>query len=448
MIGRYTRPEMGALWTEEAKLERWLKVEIAACEALAEIGIVPKKAAQTIRRKARVNPKRVEKIEAKTRHDVAAFVQAVGEVVGPAARWFHFGMTSSDALDTAFAMTLVEAADIIIDDLEKLAVSIARRAVEHRDTPMIGRSHGVHAEPITFGVTLASWLVEVERGIERMTRAREMVRYGKLSGVVGAYGNIPPRAESIAMKKLGLVPEQVSTQVIPRDRHAEYFSTIAIIGAGIERIAVEIRHLQRTEVREVEEGFAKGQKGSSAMPHKRNPIGTENMTGCARLLRANAHAAMENVALWHQRDISHSSVERVIAPDSTILLDYMADRLTRIIDNLAVYPENMLRNIALTRGLIYSEAVLLALIRKGLTRDEAYRIVQRNSMKTWDDTETTFRREIDSDPQVKKLLSKKELNSCFSLKHHLKHTGHIVDRVASRTVLKPKKKTPKKGRRR
>ncbi len=423
-------------------------MEIAACEALAELGIVPKKAARTIRRKAKVDAKRVERIEAITRHDVAAFVQAVGEVVGPDARWFHFGMTSSDVLDTAFALALVEAADIIIEDLEKLAAAIRRCAVEHRDTPMIGRSHGVHAEPITFGVTLAGWFAEVERDIERIRRAREMVRFGKLSGVVGAYGNISPRAEKIAMKKLGLAPEPVSTQVVPRDRHADYFAALAVVGAGVERIAVEIRHLQRTEVREAEEGFARGQKGSSAMPHKRNPIGVENLTGCARLLRANAHAALENVALWHQRDISHSSVERIIAPDSTILLDYMVDRLTRIIDNLTVYPKNMRRNIDLTRGLIFSEAVMLALVDKGLTRDEAYRIVQRNAMKTWNDTATTFRAELDSDPEVGKVLSSKELDACFSLKHHLKHAGRIVDRVIGGAGKKSRKPAPKKGGRR
>jgi len=437
---------MGKLWTEEAKLERWLAVEVAACEALAELGIVPKKAAVTIRRKAKVNVERVEEIEAVTRHDVAAFVQAVGEVVGPDARWFHFGMTSSDVLDTAFALSLVEAANMLLEDLKSLAATIARRAVEHRETPMIGRSHGVHAEPITFGVTLASWLAEIERGIARVESARAAVGYGKLSGVVGVYGNIPPRAERIAMKKLGLAPEPVSTQVVPRDRHAEYFSQLAVVGAGIERISIEIRHLQRTEVREAEEGFAKGQKGSSAMPHKRNPISTENLAGCARILRANAHAALENVALWHQRDISHSSVERVIAPDSTILLDYMIARLDGVVGNLTVYPEAMRNNIDLTRGLIYSEAVLLALVSKGLTRDEAYRIVQRNAMKTWDTADTSFRAELDSDAEVGKHLSKKELDECFSLKHHIKHAGLIVDRV----IKSHKKRTgvPKKGARR
>lgn len=429
MIPRYTREKMGALWTEEAKLEQWLRVEIAACEALAELGIAPKSAVETIRKKAKVDPNRVAEIEAITKHDVAAFVQAVGEVVGPDARWFHFGMTSSDVLDTAFALSLVDAADIMIEGLEKLAATLASRAVEFRDTPMIGRSHGVHAEPITFGVTLAGALAEIERGIERVHRARAVIAVGKLSGVVGVYGNVTPETENIAMKKLGLAPELVSTQVVPRDRHAEYFSELAIIGAGIERISIEIRHLQRTEVREVEEGFSKGQKGSSAMPHKRNPIGTENLAGCARLLRANAHAALENVALWHQRDISHSSVERVIAPDSTILLDYMIDRLDRIIANLAVYPEAMMRNINLTRGLIFSEATLLELVRKGLSRDEAYRIVQRNAMKTWDTPGAEFRAELESDPEAMKHLSAKDIDACFNLEHHLKHAGKIVDRA-------------------
>jgi len=445
MIPRYTRPRMGAIWTEEAKLDRWLKVEIAACEALAEIGVISKRAVETIKQKAKVDPKRVEEIEAITKHDVAAFVQAVGEAVGPDARYFHFGMTSSDVLDTAFDMALVEAAEIIIEDLEALAQVTTRRAAEYRDTPMIGRSHGVHAEPITFGVAIAGWLAETERNIERMRRARDMVRFGKLSGVVGVYGNISPRAELIAMKKLGLEPETVSTQVVPRDRHAEYFLTLAVIGAGIERISVEIRHLQRTEVREAEEPFTSGQKGSSAMPHKRNPIGAENLTGGARLLRANAHAALENVALWHERDISHSSVERIIAPDSTILLDYMIDRLAKIVDRMVVYPETMRRNMEMTRGLIFSEAVLLALVRKGLTRDEAYRIVQRNAMITWDTSETTFRRELESDPEVKALLTAKELDDCFSLKHHLRYAGRIVDRVTNKAGKRKSKKSVRRG---
>lgn len=435
---------MSGLWTEEARYERWLKVELAACEALAEAGVVPQKAADTIRRKAKVNSARVEEIEKSTRHDVAAFVQAVGETIGDeASRWFHYGMTSSDVLDTALALALVEAADIILDDLEKLWKVIARLANKHRDTPMTGRSHGVHAEPLTFGVVLASWLSEIGRCARRMKRAREEIGYGKLSGVVGVYGNIPPKAEVSAMKKLGLKPEPVSTQVVPRDRHAEYFSAIAVTGTAVERIALEIRHLHRTEVREVEEGFAKGQKGSSAMPHKRNPVGAENLTGCARLLRANAGAAMENVALWHQRDISHSSVERIIAPDSTILLDYMLARLTDILENLAIYPENMKRNLKLTRGLIYSEAVLLKLAEKGLSRDEAYAVVQKNAMRTWDNPHTDFRRELEKDEEAKKLLTAEDLDECFSLERHLEHAGQIVERVIEQTSGKPKKSSGK-----
>ena len=449
MIPRYTRPEMGALWTEEAKISRWLKVEIAACEAQAELGVIPKKAVQTIKRKAKkVNPKRVEKIEAITRHDVAAFVQAVGEVVGPDARWFHYGLTSYDVVDTAFALALLQAADIIIDDLEILLEAIGRRAVEHRATPMIGRSHGIHAEPITFGATLAVWYAQVERSIERMRNAREEIRFGKLSGVVGVYGNLPPHAEVIVMKKLGLNPEPASTQIVLRDRHAQYFCTLAVVGSIIEQISVEIRHLQRTEVREVEEPFKTGQKGSSAMPHKRNPVGTENLTGCARMLRGNAHMALENVASWHQRDISHSSVERIIAPDSTILLDYMVDRLARIIDGMVVYPKAMRSNIDMTRGLIFSEAVLLALIEKGLTRTDAYKIVQRNAMKTWDTPKTTFRTELDGDPDVTKLLSKKELDACFNLKHHLRHAPGIVDRVVGKKAKKKRPSKAKKGAKR
>ncbi len=436
---------MGALWTEEAKYERWLKVELAACEALAQVGIVPGKTVETIRKKAKVNPARVEEIESVTRHDVAAFVQAVGETIGDeGARWFHYGMTSSDVLDTAFALALAQAADILLDDIKKLGKATAHLAKKHRDTPMIGRSHGVHAEPITFGVVLASWFCELERCAHRIKRAKGEIACGKLSGVVGVYGNIPPKAEALAMKKLGLKPEPVSTQVVPRDRHAEYFSAIAITGAAVERIAVEIRHLQRTEVREVEEGFAKGQKGSSAMPHKRNPVGLENLTGCARLLRANADAAMENVALWHQRDISHSSVERIIAPDSTIMLDYMLARLTSIMENLAVYPENMKRNLELTRGLIYSEAVLLKLTQKGLNRDEAYAIVQKNAMKTWDNPDTDFRRELENDKEAKKHLSAGDLDECFSIEHHLEHAGKIVDR-AVKSPTKKRKKSSGKG---
>lgn len=428
MIERYTRPQMGQLWTDQAKLDRWLRVEVAACDAMAELGIIPKKAAQAISAKAKVNTKRVAEIEEITRHDVAAFVQAVQELVGPDGRFFHYGMTSSDVLDTGLALQLVEAADILIEDLESLARAIRGKGYEHKKTPMIGRSHGVHAEPITFGLVLASWYAEVLRNIERVKRAREIVSFGKMSGVVGTYGNIDPRVEAKAMKKLGLEPEPVSTQVVPRDRHAEYFSMLAIVAAGVERIAVELRHLQRTEVHEAEESFGKGQKGSSAMPHKKNPISAENLSGLARIVRTNALAALENVALWHQRDISHSSVERIIAPDSTIALDYMLARLTGLIGSLAVFPAAMAHNLAITRGLIYSETVMLALIEKGLSRDEAYRLAQRNALKVWDNPKTTFRDELRSDPDVVKTLGN-SLDECFDLAHHLRHADMIFNRV-------------------
>jgi len=445
MIERYTRPRMGRLWTEEAKLERWLRVEVAACEAMAELGIIPKNAARAIAKKAKADPKRVAEIEEVTRHDVAAFVQAVQEAVGPEGRFFHYGMTSSDVLDTGLALQLIDAADILIEDLESLAEAIRKKAQLYKNTPMIGRSHGVHAEPITFGLALASWYAEAQRNIRRMKGARNVMRFGKMSGVVGVYGNIEPRVEALALGKLGLEPEPVSTQVVPRDRHAEYFSTLAIIAAGVERIAVELRHLQRTEVHEAEESFGKGQKGSSAMPHKKNPISAENLSGLARIIRSNALAALENVALWHQRDISHSSVERIIAPDSTIALDYMLARLTGLIENLTVFPETMARNLDITRGLIFSETVMLALINKGLSRDEAYRLVQRNAMKVWENPGTSFREELGADPDVVKALGK-SLDECFDLNHHLRHTDTIFKRVFGKPVGAKKAARPQKKR--
>lgn len=428
MIERYTRKRMGALWTDKAKLERWLKVELAVCEAMAQLGIIPAKALTQLR-KAKVAPLRIAKIEEETRHDVAAFVQYIQQQVGTVGKFFHYGLTSSDVLDTAFALQLVEASEILRDDLNQASQVIKEKAEEYKKTPMIGRSHGVHAEPITFGLVLASWFAEIKRNISRMERAREGIRYGKISGVVGTYGNIDPRIEKIALAKLNLNIEPVSTQVVPRDRHAEYFTTLAVIAGGVERIAVELRHLQRTEVREAEESFGKKQKGSSAMPHKKNPISAENLSGLARIIRANAVAALENVALWHQRDISHSSVERIIAPDSTIALDYMLNRLKNVIINLEVFPDKMATNLELTRGLIYSEAVMLALIDKGLTRDEAYRAVQRNALEVWENSSLNFKDKVKKDPIISKRLAEKTIDKCFDLEHHLRHVDLIFERV-------------------
>lgn len=428
MIERYTRERMGSLWTDKAKLEKWLKVELAVCEAMAKLGLIPSKSLAKLR-KAKVDPIKIAKIEEETRHDVAAFVQYIQQQVGADGRFFHYGLTSSDVLDTAFALQLVEASDILIEDLKQTAEVIRQKAQEYKHTPMIGRSHGVHAEPITFGLTLASWFAEIKRNITRMERTRENVRYGKISGVVGAYGNIDPRIEEIALEKLNLNIEPVSTQVVPRDRHAEYFTTLAVIAGGVERIAVELRHLQRTEVREAEESFGKKQKGSSAMPHKKNPISAENLSGLARIIRANAIAALENIALWHQRDISHSSVERIIAPDSTIALDYMLNRLKNLIANLEVFPDKMMNNLELTRGLIYSEALMLALIDKGLTRDDAYRAVQRNALEVWGNPALNFKDKVKSDPLISKTLDEKTIDKCFDLKHHLRYVDLIFKRV-------------------
>jgi adenylosuccinate lyase len=428
MIERYTRPEMGRIWTLENKYRKWLDVEVAVCEVRAERGEIPPQAMQDIREKAAFDVRRIDDIEKETQHDVIAFLTNVAEHVGPALRFIHEGLTSSDVLDTANALLFVEAADLLLQDVDQLLAVLKRRAFEFRDTVTIGRSHGVHAEPMTFGMKFALWYAEMRRNRERLERARETMRVGKISGAVGTYANIDPDIEARVCRRLGLEPAPISTQVIQRDRYAEFFATLALIGCSIEKIAVEIRHLQRTEVREAEEYFAPGQKGSSAMPHKRNPIACENLSGLARILRTNALAAMENVTLWHERDISHSSVERVIGPDSTILCDTMLVRLTRVLDRLLVYPDRMRRNLELTGGLFYSQRVLLALTGKGLSREEAYRLVQRNAMKVWHEG-GNLKERLQEDPEVMRCLSPEELAPLFDLGYHLKHVDTIFRKV-------------------
>ncbi len=419
---------MGHVWTDEARFERWLQVEIAACEAWAELGKIPKSAVSVIKKKAAFDLARIDEIEAEVKHDVIAFLTAVNEKVGKEGRFIHKGLTSSDIVDTALSMGMREAADIIISDIKDLMKVLKKQAHKYKKTPVMGRSHGVHAEPMTFGLKFALWYEEMKRNLERMKRAREAINVGKLSGAVGTFSNVPPKLEEKVLRKLKLKPEPLATQVVQRDRHAEYLGTLAIIAAGIEKIAVEIRHLQRTEVREAEEPFSKGQKGSSAMPHKRNPIGCENLTGLARVVRSNSMAALENIALWHERDISHSSVERVIIPDSAILVDYMLSRLTRILSGLHVYPDRMLQNMSASRNLHYSQRVLLALIEKGIARDDAYLMVQRNAMESWKKG-TDFRERLAADPEITECLSSAELNSLFNLKPYLEHIDYLFKRV-------------------
>jgi adenylosuccinate lyase len=419
---------MGQLWTQENRYRKWLQVELAVCEVRAERGEIPWEDWLVIKEKANFDPNRIEEIEEITKHDVIAFISNVAEYVGPPSRFIHEGLTSSDVLDTSLALLLVEASDILLKDIDRLMEALKKQAFRWKDLIMIGRSHGVHAEPITLGLKFALWYEEMKRNRERLLKARETVRVGKISGAVGTYANIDPEIEKAACEKLGLKPDPISTQIVQRDRHAEFFTTLAVIGCTIEKIAVEIRHLQRTEVREVEEYFAPGQKGSSAMPHKRNPIGCENLSGLARVLRANALAAMENVALWHERDISHSSVERIIAPDSTILLDYMLNRLTGIIEKLTVYPENIQRNLALTGGLFNSQRVMLALTQKGLSRNEAYELVQRNAMKVWEQG-GHLKERLMADAEVMRYLTKDELEELFDLRFYVRHVDTIFKRV-------------------
>ena len=428
MINRYTRPEMGSIWEDENRYAKWLDVEIAACEAMSEEGTIPAKSLKVIKEKAGFSVERIMEIEEETKHDVIAFLTNVAEYVGPESRYIHLGLTSSDILDTSFALLLKEAMNFIIQDVEEFMKTLKKRAIEHKNTVMIGRSHGIHAEPITFGLKLAVWYSEMGRNLRRLEDALNVISYGKLSGAVGTFANISPRVEELTCKKLGLTPAKISTQIIQRDRHAEYFTALAILAGTLEKIAVEIRHLQRTEVLEAEEPFKKGQKGSSAMPHKKNPIGSENISGLARLVRSNSLAAMENIALWHERDISHSSVERVIAPDSTILIDFMLHRLDRIVSGLIVHPDNMINNLNKTKGLIFSQQVLIKLAEKGMERQKAYVMVQRNAMKVWESGQD-FKELIMEDEDICRNLSKEEIEEVFDLDYHLKHVDEIFERV-------------------
>jgi adenylosuccinate lyase len=428
MIRRYTRPEMGRIWEEENRFAKWLDVEIAACEGMAEEGLVPKESLANIKNKARFSVDRILEIEEQTKHDVIAFLTNVAEYVGPDSRFIHMGLTSSDILDTSLALLLREAMTLIIQEVKEFMAVIKERAYEHKHTVMIGRSHGIHAEPITFGLKLAVWYSEMKRNIRRLEEALDVISYGKLSGAVGTFANVSPAVEAFACKKLGLKPAEISTQILQRDRHAQYFCALAVMAGSMEKIALEIRHLQRTEVHEAEEAFEKGQKGSSAMPHKKNPIGAENISGLARLVRSYALAAMENMPLWHERDISHSSVERVIGPDSTILIDFMLHRLTRMVKTLVVYPENMLGNLNRLKGLIYSQQVLLKLSSIGLSREKAYELVQRNALKVWD-TGREFKSLLLEDREIRKHLSEKDLEELLSLGYHLKHVDALFERV-------------------
>ncbi|PSO95653.1 MAG: adenylosuccinate lyase [Cyanobacteria bacterium SW_6_48_11] len=429
MIERYTLPEMGELWTDTYKLQTWLRVEIAVCEAQAELGYIPAEAAEEIKAKASFDPQRVLEIESEVRHDMIAFLTNVNEYVGDAGRYIHLGLTSSDVLDTALALQLVASLNLILESTEQLTQAIRYQAQQHRYTVMVGRSHGIHAEPITFGFKLAGWLAEVCRHRDRLVRLRNEIAVGKISGAVGTYANIDPQVEVIACQKLGLKPDVASTQVISRDRHAEYIQQLALLAATIERFAVEIRNLQRTDVLEVEEFFAQGQKGSSAMPHKRNPIRSERLSGIARIIRSHAVAALEDVALWHERDISHSSVERVILPDTCIYTHFMLSEIAELVKNLLVYPENMQRNLNVYGGVIFSQRVLLTLVEKGMSREDAYSMVQSCAHQAWNQPEGNFYTLISNDALVKKYLSAQEIEACFDPQNHLQHLDEVYQRL-------------------
>jgi adenylosuccinate lyase len=431
MIARYTHPEMGRIWSEQRKYETWLQVEVAAAEAMAEAGLVPHQAARDLKQNGAFDIQRIEEIEKVTQHDVIAFTTSVAEKVGPSARWLHFGLTSSDVVDTAQALQLREACDLTLSNLAAARDAIKERAFEHRRTPMIGRTHGVHAEPMTFGLKLALWYAELTRDIERVRRARETLRVGKISGAVGTFAHLDPAIEAAVCDRLGLEPAPISSQVIQRDRHAELLSALAITAASLEKFALEVRGLQKTEIGEVEEPFAKGQKGSSAMPHKRNPIGCEQIVGLARLIRANAMAALENIALWHERDISHSSVERVILPDSFIALDHMLRRFTRIVKGLVVYPDRMRQNLERSRGVIFSGQVLLELARRGISREQAYEWVQRSAMRSFDER-VDFKTLLLADADVTGVLSAAEIEKAFDLDQQLRNVDAIFERVFGR----------------
>lgn len=431
MISRYSRPEMVAIWSPETKFRIWFEIEAYACEALAQLGVIPKEAAKTIWEKgsvAKFDVARIDEIEAVTKHDVIAFLTHLAEFIGPDSRFVHQGMTSSDVLDTTLNVQLVRAADLLLADMDRVLEALKKRAFEHKDTVRIGRSHGIHAEPTTMGLTFARFYAEMARGRARLVAARAEIATGAVSGAVGTFANIDPRVEEYVCAKLGLEAEPVSTQVIPRDRHAMFFATLGVIASSMENIAIEIRHMQRTEVLEAEEFFSPGQKGSSAMPHKRNPVLTENLTGLARLVRMSVTPAMENVALWHERDISHSSVERAIGPDTTITLDFALNRLAGVIEKLVIYPDNMLKNMNKFRGLVHSQRVLLALTQAGVSREDAYRLVQRNAMKVWEQG-ADFLEELLSDAEVRAALSEEQIREKFDLGYHTKHVDTIFKRV-------------------
>jgi len=430
MIPRYSREPMARIWSEENKFAAWLKVELAAMAALADAGIIPAEVPERAKSKAECDADRVLAIEKETHHDVAAFVDQVASGLGEDGRYFHFGLTSSDVLDTALALRLKEAADLLLSGLDEILEVLKDKAYVYQDLVMVGRTHGVHAEPVTLGLKFALWYAEFQRQRQRLAAARDTVSVGKLSGAVGTFAHLPPEVEAGVCQRLGLTPAPISTQIIQRDRHAHYLTTLALIGASIEKVATEIRHLQRTEVREAEEAFGAKQKGSSAMPHKRNPVLSENLCGLARVLRGNALTALENVALWHERDISHSSAERVIIPDSNILLDFMIHRLKGVLTNLVVYPENLAANLADSRGLVFSQSLLLALVHQGLTRDEAYRLTQRAAMQVWEQG-GTFKERVLADPDIGKIISQAELEKLFDLKHHLRHVDAVFHRVFS-----------------
>ena len=432
MIERYTLPEMGRIWEDEFKFSTWLLIEILACEARANLGEIPKEDVEVIKSKAKFDVKRILEIEETTKHDVIAFLTNVAEYVGDESRHIHYGMTSSDILDTTLSCQMKSAGELLLNRLHQLKDNLRERAIEYKTTVCVGRSHGIHAEPTTMGLKFALWYEEIKRNITRLKDAIDVISVGQISGAVGTFEHLSPKVEEYVCEKMGLKPASVSTQVIQRDRHAQFMSTLAIIGSTLEKIAVEIRHLQRTEVLEAEEYFSKGQKGSSAMPHKRNPIVSERVTGLARILRGNSITAMENVALWHERDISHSSVERIAVPDSCIALDYMLDLMTKLIKNLIIYPENMIKNLNLTRGLVFSQSVLLKIINKGVTREDAYKLVQDSAMKVWADENKNLKDELLASKEVMKLLSKKEIEEIFSTDKMLKQ----VDYIFNRSVLK------------
>ena len=430
MIDRYTRPQMAAVWAEEEKLRIWLELELLACEALAQRGEIPRDVPAKLRERAKVNVARMREIEREVAHDVIAFVTSVAEQCGSAGRYLHLGLTSSDVLDTAFAVQLVRAADLLIEGATALRDAIRTQAERYRGTVMVGRTHGIHAEPITFGLKLAGWYTEMQRDIARLRAARDTVRFGTLSGAVGTFAHLDPAVEAYVCERLGLQPEPVATQIVPRDRHAQFFTTLAIVAGSIERFALEVRHLQRSEVREAEEPFGSAQKGSSAMPHKRNPVLSENVTGLARLARSYAGVALENIALWHERDISHSAAEHVIAPDATIALDFMLHRMTGIVRDLVVHPEAMRANLERWRGAVFSEAVLLALVRKGIAREEAYRWVQRAGLKAMEGAD--FRAEVANDPDITRHLPANQLSELFDLRHQLRYEDELFQRAFGR----------------